>query len=125
MGLTAITVGFDEALKSGSASNRALYHVFGAVKSGEDEPSSRFGNRAAEFARCLDPLSNDDLNVRQGLLVRRAIGRAARQFRDLGNERLILLAPMQNDLVLNVGLQIALLSGLVSRALGFRTSGFF
>jgi uncharacterized delta-60 repeat protein len=31
-GLTAITVGFDEALDSGSVSNRAFYHVFGAVK---------------------------------------------------------------------------------------------
>ena len=40
----------------------------GAKASGEDKPASRFGNRSAQFARCLDPLSNDNLDVRQGLL---------------------------------------------------------
>jgi uncharacterized delta-60 repeat protein len=31
-GLTSITVGFDEAMDSGSVDNRNLYHVFGAMK---------------------------------------------------------------------------------------------
>jgi hypothetical protein len=93
--------------------------------SGKQESAPWFGDRTAELTRCLDPLSNDDLNVRQGFLVRRAIGRAAREFGYLGNERLILLAPMQNDLVLNVDLHVPLLSALVSRTFGLRTHGSF
>jgi hypothetical protein len=80
----------------------------GTKASREDKPAPWFGDGSAQFERRLDPLSNENLNTRQRLLVRRSIGRAACELGNLGDESLILLAPMQDNLVLNVGLQQAL-----------------
>src|SRR5438046_1887085 len=50
----------------------------------------------------LDPLADDDLDVRQCLVVGRAVSGAAGQFGNLGDECLILLAPIENNLVPDV-----------------------
>jgi len=66
----------------------------------EQQPAFGFGDRATHFARCLDPLRDDNFGVRQRLLARWAVGGATRQFRHLRKEGLVLVAPIENDLVL-------------------------
>ena len=54
----------------------------GSSKDGpEHEPPTRFRNRTPELLRRLDPLGDDDLDVRYRFLVSRTIRRASRQLR--------------------------------------------
>jgi hypothetical protein len=45
--------------------------------SGKDQPAARLGHGAAQFMRRLDPFSDDQLSIRNRLLIRCAVGRAA------------------------------------------------
>src|SRR5205814_8458680 len=57
---------------------------------------------AIQLLGTRDPFPDDHLDVRQRLLIRRPIRCAAWQLRDLGKERLISVAPIQDNLVLDV-----------------------
>ena len=67
----------------------------------EQTPAPRRDGTAQLLCR-LDPFADHHFRIRQRLLVRRTVGRAPRQFRDLGEERLVFLAPVQDDFVLDV-----------------------
>src|SRR5215217_5536796 len=66
----------------------------------EDEPAFGRGDLPPQLPRGLDPLARDDAQIRQGLFVRRAVGRAARQLGHFGDEGVVLLAPVDDHLVL-------------------------
>jgi len=55
-----------------------------------------FRNWAAVVFRGLDPFLNHGFHVRQSFLVGGPIGRTTRQFRHFGNERLIVLTPIDD-----------------------------
>jgi hypothetical protein len=59
---------------------------------GEQQAPPPLWNGAPQLLRRLDPLLDDHLDIRHSFLVRHPIGGAARQFRNLGDERLVLLA---------------------------------
>ncbi len=56
------------------------------------------GDGAAEAGGRLDPLAGDLLDVGQGPGLRRAVGTAAGKLGDFGDEGLIVLAPVDDDL---------------------------
>jgi hypothetical protein len=64
------------------------------------KPAGRFRNGAAQFPRGFQPLRDDDFGVCEGFLTSGAVGGAASQLGDYGDERLVLAAPVENDLVL-------------------------
>src|SRR5438093_654310 len=66
------------------------------------EFAARLGNRAAEFARGLDPFVDHDFGVRDGFGVRLAVGHAAWQFRHFDDEALVVFAPVNDQLVTRV-----------------------
>src|SRR5437879_3498299 len=68
------------------------------------QPAARLRYWPAQVARRLDPLLDHDLGAGQRLLIGRAVGSAARQLRHLGDERLVFVAPIQDDLVAYVSL---------------------
>ena len=72
------------------------------MSSGKHQSFARFGDRTAQFSSCLDPLGDDNLDVRQRRLIRNSIGRTAGKFRYFGDESLIGLTPVQDDLVTDV-----------------------
>jgi hypothetical protein len=63
------------------------------VPSGVGETPASLRNRPAESLRGLDPLANHAFGGGESLGVRRAVSRTARELGDLGDERLVLLAP--------------------------------
>ena len=67
--------------------------------SGEDEPAFGFGDVAAEFAGGLDPLVDGDFGLGDGFLAGGSVGGAAGEFGDLGDEGLVVVAPVEDDLV--------------------------
>ena len=56
----------------------------------------RFRNWATEIFRSLDPFLNHGFDIRQSFLVGSPICRTTRQFRHFGNERLIVLTPIDD-----------------------------
>src|SRR5271156_6529036 len=68
-------------------------------QSGERQASARLGDSAPQMVSRFDPLSDNDLDVRQSFLVRLAVCGAARQLRYFRDERLVGLAPINNDFV--------------------------
>src|SRR5262249_19318953 len=69
----------------------------GATGLGVQQPPTGHWDRAPQLPCRLNPLADHHLDVRHRFLVRRPIGRAAGQLRNLGDERLVLLAPVQDD----------------------------
>jgi hypothetical protein len=65
----------------------------------EHEAPTRLRDCTSELFRRLDPFPDDDLYVRKRLLIRLTIGRAARELRNFGDERLVASAPVDDDLV--------------------------
>ena len=63
-------------------------------------PAFRLGNGAPELRGCIDPKVDGALAVRQGGIGSFAMGSTAGQLRNLRDERFILFAPVDNDLVL-------------------------
>src|SRR5438132_453644 len=61
--------------------------------------SARLWNRAAHLARRFNPFTNDGFDIGQRFLIRCSICGASGQFRNLGNECQIILAPVDYDLV--------------------------
>jgi hypothetical protein len=55
--------------------------------------TARLGDRAAEFARGLDPFVDHDFGVCDSFGVRLTIRHATRQFRHFDNEAFIVFAP--------------------------------
>ena len=56
-------------------------------------------DRAAEFLRSFNPLLGNHLNIGKSFFVRFSVRRAPRQLGHLGDERVIHLAPINDDLV--------------------------
>ena len=73
------------------------------------EFATRFGNRAAEFARGFDPFRDDDLRVCHGFRVSLTVGHATRQFRYFDNKALVFFAPV-NDQFVTHGLEEMILT---------------
>ena len=72
----------------------------GEVELGKHEPMPlRFGHRAAELSRRIDPELNGLIGTRKRLFLGRAVSHASREFRDFSDKHLILIAPIDNDLV--------------------------
>src|SRR5512144_2195301 len=67
---------------------------------GEHQPAPRLRDGAAELGGGLDPLGHNRFEIAQCLAMGLAIGHAAWQFRSLGDECLILGAPVNDDFVL-------------------------
>ena len=74
--------------------------VGGAAHPREQQASLGLGNWTAMFTRRFDPLGDDHFDITEGFLTGFAIRRAAEQFRNFSNERLVILAPVKNHLVL-------------------------
>src|SRR5687768_3330496 len=72
----------------------------GLAQSGVEQSPAWFGDCASEFLRRLDPLRCDHLDVRQRLARRSTIRRAAGELRYLGDEGVVVLTPVDDDLVL-------------------------
>src|ERR1017187_3726927 len=75
-----------------------LYRGRGSLSS-KHQPALGFRDGPPEFARGFQPLGDHDFGVGKGFLPRAAVGRAASQFRHFRDKRLILVAPVQDDLV--------------------------
>src|ERR1700761_2631081 len=63
------------------------------------QSSTRFWNFASKTFCCFNPLPDDFIGVLDRLFARLAIGHAAGQFRNLNQERFVLLAPINDHLV--------------------------
>ena len=74
---------------------------------GEHEAAFGRGDGASQFLRGRNPLPDDHFHVRQSLLVCLAIRGAAGQFGNLGDERLVFLTPIDNDLVPSLGIEFS------------------
>src|SRR5439155_20539381 len=75
--------------------------LVGSLSLSEHEPPPLWlRDCIAEFLRGFDPELRRFANACQRLLVRRTVRHAARQFRDFRDERLVVLAPVDDDLVL-------------------------
>ena len=59
----------------------------------------RFRNGIAEFPCSVDPQFNGFVGVRQRRFRRAAVGHATREFRHRGDEDLVLVTPVDDDLV--------------------------
>ena len=66
---------------------------------GVHQPTLGLRDCPAEFLRSFDPFVDDDLKIGQSLAVRFAICRAARELGSFGNESIVFIAPVDNDLV--------------------------
>lgn len=66
---------------------------------GKDEPTLRLWNGSTQFFCCLNPFLGNNYNILESFLVSCSVGSTSRQFRHLGNECLIFLAPVNNDFV--------------------------
>ena len=69
------------------------------IASGKDQAAFGLGDGAAELLGGFDPLFDDDLNVLERLPACFPIGGAAGQFGYFRDERAVLRAPVDNDLV--------------------------
>ena len=69
---------------------------------GEDEAAFGLGDGPAEHGVGFDPLLDDDFDVGEGIAVGFTVHRAAGEFRDLGDESLVLRAPVNDDLILGL-----------------------
>jgi hypothetical protein len=69
---------------------------------GEDEAAFGLGDGSAELDGGFDPLLDDDFDVGEGFAVGFSVRRAAGEFRDLGDESLVLLAPVNDHLILGL-----------------------
>ena len=71
-------------------------------KSGVGEFAFGFGDGAVEGAGGFDPLGNDRLGVGDSFFVGSAVGHAAGEFGDLDQERVVFLAPVDDEFVAHV-----------------------
>src|SRR5262249_21001484 len=71
------------------------------------EAAPRLRHRPAQLFGRFDPFLDDDLGVCQGLLIGRPLGRATGQLWNLGNECLVGLAQIEDDLVPTLVLRLA------------------
>jgi hypothetical protein len=62
--------------------------------------ASGFRHQIAELIRRVDPQPDHLLRIRQRLFLRGTMGAATRQLRHLGDERVILIAPVNDNAVL-------------------------
>src|SRR5262249_28731599 len=67
--------------------------------SGEEESAPRLWNRTTEFAGGFDPLLDDGFHILQRLHARTAVCSASGQLWDFRDERFVLGAPVEDDLV--------------------------
>src|SRR4051812_6979364 len=67
--------------------------------SGEQESSLRLWNRAAEFAGGFDPFLHYDFHVLESFQAGIAVRGAPGQLRDFRDKRVVLGAPVEDDLV--------------------------
>jgi len=73
---------------------------FFSVLLGKHEPMPfGFRHRTTKLSRRIDPELNSLIDARKRLFLRRAVSHASRKFRHFSNTHLILIAPIDNDLV--------------------------
>ena len=65
----------------------------------EQQSSLRLRNRTPKLFSRLDPLLDHDLDIGNRLLSGRPVGGASGEFRDFSDERLIFVAPVENNFV--------------------------
>src|SRR5271170_2756870 len=70
-----------------------------ADQSGERQTPAWLRDGATQLVSRFDPLSDDDFDVRESFLVRLAVRGTARQLRYFRDERLVGLAPINDDFV--------------------------
>jgi len=66
---------------------------------GEDEAAFGLGDGSAELGGGFHPLLDDDFDVGEGFAVGFSARHSAGEFRDLSDESLVLLAPVNDDLI--------------------------
>ncbi|SPE29794.1 hypothetical protein SBA2_460009 [Acidobacteriia bacterium SbA2] len=65
----------------------------------EDKTSFGLRNWPTELGGGVDPLSDDDFDIGEGLSIGIPVSRAAREFWNLGNESMVLIAPVNDYLI--------------------------
>src|SRR5438445_3825648 len=76
---------------------RKSFH--GLLSLRKEQSPLRLRNRPPQFLGSFDPFIDDDLSRGQGFLISCTVRRAARQFGDLCDKRIVRLAPVKNNLI--------------------------
>src|SRR5439155_5171449 len=87
------TGGQDKALRGGQSGRTTR------IRSGVCEFTTRFGNRAAKFARGFNPFVDDLFCVFYGFGITLAVGHAAWELWHFDNEAVVVFAPINDQFV--------------------------